>query len=405
LGFPLQKLAVKPEPSMTRGLVAIAAALFVIAGLSPSSAADCSESQLETDPKAVEGACTVVIEAADTAADQKYSAYYIRGRGYHRTGRLRQARLDYDAAINIDPGKGAVFVDMGDLALRADRLAQATAYAKRALDLEPDSARAHAFRAATFGAGRKWDEAIAEANAALAIDAAEPFALIARLMARKGKKDFAPALADAETLVGMDPKRLAVYGFVDDADRPADFHAAAILYRASVYEAQGDAAKAEADYNAAVAAKAEPNTFVWRATFLMKQPGREEDALRDFRSTASLDPTNAFNPFSIGRVLAGLHRYPDALKSLDRALWIYPYYAEAFMLRSHVKNEMGEIDGGYDDQMAALTLDPTLIWPAIDRLRSLGYYQGTDLPRKMTPVLADAVKACWIDPECRQADR
>jgi tetratricopeptide (TPR) repeat protein len=389
---------------MTRALFAFATMLFFIASAS-SFAAECSETQLENDASSVEDPCTAIIEAADATPAQKFTAYYIRGRGYHRTRRLNQAGSDYIAAVNIDPDRSAIFVDMGNLAARGNRLDQATAYAKRALELDPKNPRAHAFMAAIFNDEEKWTDAITEANLALAIDAAEPFGLIGRLIARRAQKDYAAALADADALIAIDATKLSRYGFVDEAGRPADFHAATFQYRALVYEAQGDLAKAEADYNASVAAKAEPNTLAWRAAFFLKQPGREQDALRDFRSSASLDPTDAFSPFSIGRILAALHHYPDAVKSLDRALSLYPYYADAYMLRSQIKGETGELEGAYQDEMAALTLNPTLIWPTLDKLKSLGYYQSADLPQTMTPALADAVKACWIDPDCHQGSQ
>ena len=74
---------------------------------------------------------------------------------------------------------------------------------------------------------------------ALSVDPAEPFALYFRSSIYSEQRKFKEAIADADALVAIPRKTLDEYGFIDNDGTVRDFHVAALLRRAKILAAAG----------------------------------------------------------------------------------------------------------------------------------------------------------------------
>ena len=89
----------------------------------------------------------------------------------------------------------------------------------------------HVLRAvgAMFGNFGDPEKALEFFGKALSIDPAEPFALYFRSSIYSEQRKFKEAIADADALVAIPRKTLDEYGFIDSDGAVRDFHVAALL--------------------------------------------------------------------------------------------------------------------------------------------------------------------------------
>jgi serine/threonine protein kinase/tetratricopeptide (TPR) repeat protein len=115
------------------------------------------------------------------AVDVKAYDYYLRGRQYFhhfRRKSLEFARQMFNRAIEIDPDYARAHAGVADACsllykyfdAREANLRQADAASLKAIELEPDLGEAHVARAIALSMGHHYDEAAAEFDAALRLD-------------------------------------------------------------------------------------------------------------------------------------------------------------------------------------------------------------------------------------------
>jgi tetratricopeptide (TPR) repeat protein len=70
--------------------------------------------------------------------------------------------------------------------------------------------------------------------------------------------------------------------------------------------------------------------------------------------------SQALEFFSRGNFKKRAKNYKDALLDFDKAIELYPLFADAFFKRGNIKNLLGDNDGAIQDYNKAIELNPNL---------------------------------------------
>jgi tetratricopeptide (TPR) repeat protein len=375
---------------------------LLVASFGVASAAiaeDCTMAQLQISPFSVIEPCTARLAPRALSDRDRSQAHFVRGRGYHRTKRLAQAHDDYAEAFRLDPNNEEILVSWANVELRLGHMEDYAARVEQATALAPNNA--HVLRTIgtmhwTFG---DEDKAIALFTQALSIDPAEPFALYFRSTLYWDRRAYKEALADANALVAIPRLTLDEYGFLDADGVMHDFYAVALLRRAELYEATGQRELALHDYDAAVATERTPRALYRRGWLLREIPQRRNEALADLEAAVALDPRDDAAQHRLGLALLELKRYEDAFAAFDVAVAVRPR-GRNLRMRARLHRQFGRTDEAVRDYETAMARDPEEREYAINAMRAAGYWTSREMPTAMTPALHDAVRACMIDVQC-----
>lgn len=389
--------------SVLRSLVFVLASSALSGQLSQAAenpAHLCSKQQMENDAVSVEAPCTELLREPGLDKKQRAEAYYVRGRGRHRSYQISGAAEDYDKAIELSPESGEFYVDRANTKLRRNDFPAALLDLGIALKIDPRNTRALVTVGNLTRISGKVDEGLRLIDQALEIDPLQPFGLLFRqeIYAERGRWE--EALRDADILVSQDPERLNAFGYVNENGDLLDFHIVALQARSRLYEAQGDTGKAEADLHAAVIYRPSLQAYLARATFLSRQKRREADALLDWNLIASMMDTPTVH-YNRALLLTVLKRPAEAVEALDQTIELDDEDAQAYELRGKLLRDLQRFDEAYRDLTKAMEHDPSLIRGHVPRLWASRYYKMDEIPSRMTPALKDALKACSLDQMCR----
>ena len=247
--------------------------------------------------------------------------YYLRGRQYFHQGReksLQFARRMFQRAIEIDPGFARAWAGLADcnsyLYMWWDasdaNIQQAESASRKALQLAPALAEAHAARGFALTLKKYFDEATEEYETAIRLDPTlfEAWYFYARARRQQGK------LAEAARLF---EKAMEV--------RPEDYQSPALC--ASVYVSLGRTAEADAKRRMAVTLaerQLEFNPDDVRALYLgaanLSAIGEREKALEWVDRVMALDPDDSLVLYNVGCCYALEGEPEKAIDCLERAV-------------------------------------------------------------------------------------
>jgi tetratricopeptide (TPR) repeat protein len=377
--------------------------LLVLAALPTSAfAADCTMAQLQISPFSVIEPCTEKLQAAQGLGDLEKSAFYfVRGRGYHRTKRLDEARTDYAAAFRLNPKNEEILLSWSNIELRQRHGRDYMARVEQAYALNPNNPhvlRAQGGMASNFGDNDKAMEFYARA---LSIDPAEPFVLYDRSDLYLRHRKFKEAIADADALVAVPRKTLDEYGFLDTDGVMKDFHVAALLKRGKIHEAAGRLDLAIMDLDAAVAEERSPRTLLPRGWLLRSFPERKAEVLADLTAAVQLEPGNAPAQYGLGIELIGMKRFEEAFLAFDAAVEADPARGMYLLMRARMHRQFDRTDDAVTDLETAYMRDPEeTIEMTLRAFQRAGYWTSKQAPNAMSPELRDAIRACMLDLNC-----
>lgn len=376
---------------------------FAAAVLSPACglAADCTMAQLAISPYSVIDPCTRQLERPGLTDSEKSLAYFVRGRGYHRTQRLDLAERDYRAAFALDPTNEEILVSWSNVDLRKDGGGRAyAARVEQAYELNPNNP--HVLRAVgqmfdNFGDPEK---ALEFYGKALAIDRAEPFALYFRSRILAEQRKFKEAIADADALVAIPRETLDEYGFLDADGVMRDFRVSALLRRAEILAEAGQNDAAARDHDAAVEIERSLRTLVARGWFLFDVKEGKPRALNDLEEAVRLEPRDGYAQHSLGVMLVGAKRFEEAFNAFDVAIRLQPNDGASLRMRARMHREFGRTDEAIADLEVAVSRNSREFDITMGSLRRSGYWTARQTPRGMTTELRDAIRACMLDTLC-----
>ena len=382
----------------SRFILALALVAFAPAA---GFAADCTMEQLGISPFSVIDPCTARLKQRGLTDSEKSLAYFVRGRGYHRTKRLKQAHKDFREAFALDPKNEEILLSWSNVALRqGDHQAYAERVAQ-AYQLNPDNPHVLRTIAVMFGNFGDREKEMEFHAKALNIDPAEPFSLYFRSRIYWKELKFKEAIADADALVAIPRKTLQDSGgYLDDDGVVRDFHATALVRRANILRDAGQLELAEKDYDAAVAAERSVRTLAARAWYLRDIPERRTEALRDLEEALRLEPGDFAAQYSIAFTFVELKRYEDAFKAFDAAVQARPHDGVSMRMRARMHRQFGRTDEAVRDLETAIRIDPKELDGTMHALRNAGYWTSRQKPQEMTPEFRDAIRACMLDTTC-----
>lgn len=97
----------------------------------------------DADPKLKLSQCSAAIDSGRWSGKDLAWAYDNRGSAHTSLERYRPAIVDYDRALQLDPGVGRTYFNRGKLYLGADQFKKAIADFDRAIELEADFSEAY----------------------------------------------------------------------------------------------------------------------------------------------------------------------------------------------------------------------------------------------------------------------
>jgi lipoprotein NlpI len=359
----------------------------------------CTTEQMEIDPRSVIAPCSEMLERSDLSPQQRGMALFVRGRGHHRSGQVPLAGIDYDQALALIPDTEELWMSRANVFFRLGARSVGRRYLARAYSLNPKNPRV------LYMVGlQAWNEhpdvALDLFSQSLAIEPAEPYALLFRAQLLFQARKYDDAFKDIDALIALNSDAINRLGYLDEEGRMRDFHIVALAKRSYFFEQLAQYDRAEQDVDAAVAYRRTADSLTERGEVLMTRPGRAEDALADLGEATRLDDRYQKAFYTKGLVLTRLKRFDEAFTAFDRALVIKPNHENALRMRAKMHQALGRPEAAAEDIANAMLMSPTVMRQTIFSLRHAGYWTSRDVPTVMTNELRDAIQACMIDPRC-----
>jgi tetratricopeptide (TPR) repeat protein len=356
-----------------------------------------------------------LIESDPTCADARYG----RGLCHASQGDFDAAIRDFDEAIRLRPdeadaylnrgkaqlGKGECVLAIEDFSrvielkpdaiepvdlrakacMAADRMDDALRDLTRIIKAKPDSAEALALalRSVIHFNSRNYDEAIADADAALVIDPYSVQAYTTRGRVRHDTGDFDAAIDDSTRALALDPRRvearyirgLSYFKKGDDdeaienlsecvrryAKESPAFKVEVHRVRGAAFDRIGKKAAAEADFNEAqrlrLTDETDPTVVLLKA-YQIIQASDFRAALEQFDKALRLDPKSTAAYLGRAASLQSLGRYGDAILDYTAVIRLEPTKADGYLLRGLAYSMQGEDRHALGDYTTAIRLDP-----------------------------------------------
>lgn len=287
------------------------------------------------------------------------SGYVGRAKIFINRGMVKEALLDYDKAVELDPNnvyawanRSIARVQVGDLAGARSDLAKAEAIDPsfvqngigrgmladierrprdaveaytRALEQEPDNRYAIEHRAAAYASLGDTQRALADLTSIVEKRPDDPAAYVDRGNFLLNQREYDKAIADFDKAHSLDPS---------DEEPLANRGMARVWKR--------DFAAAASDLDAA--AKINPkNAAVFRARGMMAQrKGEWQDAIAAYTSALQVEPNSSFALGHRAESARATGDYEAALRDAAAAIKQQPGWIELYLLRANVLRSQGK---------------------------------------------------------------
>jgi Flp pilus assembly protein TadD len=269
------------------------------------------------------------------AALRQLAAAEPRRRGVHRAmaeilargGHSPQAVNQFEKELALVPDDRDTLTDLGLFYLQTGQIDQAADRLRRATAGGGGNARAHRAMAEVLVKQQRYEDALAEQRAAVAM-----------------------APDDADLLV-THARALYAYGHAEEARKVLSDAQKRGVEDGALYAEQARQAREALDYPGAVAAyqkavaldgrRAEFHLELGKTYLLM---GRDSEARAAFEEARDLDAGNAYAPFYLASILADEGKTEDAAKELRRSLDLDPLNPKAHYALAQALQRLGQQD-------------------------------------------------------------
>jgi tetratricopeptide (TPR) repeat protein len=304
----------------------------------------CFDASIDTDHDAAISACTRAIDSTQITVPRDLSITLVnRGSAYESKNDYEHALADYNAAIRADEGNLQAYTARGHYWRLRGQESDAQADYDRALAKPYDANeyndrldRARAYRAK----GNK-TQALAELDAALAIDGTRRQARLIRADIRYDLNDYQRAIADYAELLRIDPR-----------DGPI------LLKRGDAYLGINDFGQAMSDYNAAIPLLGQAAAGYKKRGWVHRLRGEFDLSIADYTEAVRLEPHRASNFSSRGNVYLAKGDWKQALEDYDRGVHAEPERAYPLDSRAGIRAYMGDYAGALEDRNEVVRLEP-----------------------------------------------
>jgi TolB-like protein/tetratricopeptide (TPR) repeat protein len=281
---------------------------------------------------------------------------YLKGRYYwnKRTAEgMQKAQVYFQQAINKDPSYGAAYSGLADcnsgltwhgFTSPAETLARANAAALKAIEIDPQSAEAHASLALVLHHKWDWPGAEAEFKRALQLDPryANAHHWYGDYLSVRGRHD--EALVEAKKALDLDPLNLMIGTWVglryylarkydgaleqsrNTVELDPNF-AAAHLLLGETYVQMGLHEKGLAELQSAASLSGNSPLYLAQVAVAHASAGRKTEPLRIIAQLQAISSERYVSPYGLAQIYAALNDKEQTFKWLqiaydDRAVWM-----------------------------------------------------------------------------------
>lgn len=390
----------RPIHGSKRGFGVVLATAVLCAMAGPAQASECSLHEMFIEASSVIEPCTKLLLRPETGKAERAQAHFVLGRGYYRLKRYTEAANDYKAAAALDPNDEEIWLAWSNIDQRQRKWDDYAQKVQTAARLRPESSNVLLAVGAlywTFGEGYKAAEFFSQAVKA---DPGNAHALMARANTYRWQNKFNEAIADLDALIALPRNGAKRKGYIDYQDDVRDFHVVALVRRGELFQETGQDERAAKDFEAAlVEGQRSADALIARARFLSRS-GPSEESIRLLQEATAKEPGNASAHYALGHAFVTAERFELALESFDKAIAVRPNFDLAYKMRARAHRHFGRTDEAMRDFLAAIEANPKTIGEAMPALRHAGYWTSAQAPERVTPELKDAIRACMIDVTC-----
>lgn len=267
------------------------------------------------------------------------AAHYNLGNELREQGRLDEAIAHYEHALKVQPNYAKArrnlirsLMERGDDLVRRREPGKAAALFRRASQLNPDSADAHARLASALAAVKRHDEAIVYYRRALELkpDFAEAHLNLGASL--QAQKNYAQAEEHYQHALRLKPGFPEAYCNLGSLCSARERYADALLHYEQALRRKPDFAGAYTNRGNAL----------WRM-------GRYEEALESYRQALRLKPDDPQTHCEFGKALHEQRKITEAIASYDEALRLDPQHAEAHLGRAFAWLRQGDFQRGWPE--------------------------------------------------------
>jgi tetratricopeptide (TPR) repeat protein len=293
----------------------------------------------------------------------------------YERGQLREADRLARAILGVKADHFDALHLIAVVSSRERRFDEALASYDRALAVRPDYAEALNNRGVTLQELKRFDEALASYDRALAVRPDYAEALCNRGNTLKELKRFDEALASYDRALAVRPdyaevlnnrgvtlqelkrfdEALASY---DHALAVRPDYAEALYNRGNTLQELKWFDEALASYDRALAMRPDYAEVLNNRGVTLQELKRFDEALASYDRALAVRPDYADALNNRGNTLQELKRFDEALASYDRALAVRPDYAEVLYNRGNTLQELKRLDGALASYDRALTVRP-----------------------------------------------
>lgn len=239
-------------------------------------------------------------DTADAAARDRAFGYANRGWLHHARDEWDLARADYDRALALDPRNYVALQNLGGMALREGRYADAIALFNRVTDVSPRNVFALMQRSQAYRLSGAYDLALADIDRAARIDPTIDVNF-ERIYVRRAAGDNDATIAAIDAALVKKPRSEQLY-----------------VLRGAINALRGRDADAFKDFEASLAIKPTAEAYLTRARYRARSDLAGK--LDDIAKAEALSPEGFGTPMTRADALSDAGRHAEALAVLDKAV-------------------------------------------------------------------------------------
>jgi tetratricopeptide (TPR) repeat protein len=280
-------------------------------------------------------------------------------------------------ALEKEPNNARAFFLRGTAYSLTGQYEKAIQDLDRALELVPDNPLAHKMRGDILGITGDHVKAVKDLSLSIAGNPRDPSASVSRAFsyAKENKDD--DALADYGKALELGSSDKAIY-----------------LGRGRIFLGRGEYESAEREYSAGLAKHPYSFELFGQRAIARVELGRYDDARSDLERTLRLNPDRKADfHYSMGNILQREGKYRAAAAEYSLAISENPSMAEAYDARGTAYDSVELYDSALADYEKALTLSPDA--PVFYLDRGVTYIKQKETDK----AIKDLEKAVAIDPE------
>lgn len=263
-------------------------------------------------------------------------ALQYRGISHAQLANYNDALADYRAAIKLDPFDADIYFSSGATFLHLKKYEDAIKDYDMALIIQPDLSLAYVNRGMAKSLLKQYDDALKDLDKAVFYDTYNPEVYFRRGIIRMECKDFDTAISDFNTAIHLDEKNPIFY--FNRGIALLNIHDTTNAIKDLEYVNKLDERNALTYYN--------------RGLIHLQQKDYNK-SLQMFDNVVLINPDNIYGYMSRSAVFYETQRWDEAEDDLTKVIELFPDYVSAWINRSAVRNQKGNHQGAWLDQMKA----------------------------------------------------